>query len=474
MWTLIPSEQHKQPLYQQIIHLIEQLIENGQLQAGERLPSERKLSELLRVNRSTIIHALELLTERGIIIRKLGSGSYVNNEKWGLQSYPIINWQNTSHHLIKPKDHYALKVSQLRKLAHNQQAPLLDLANGDLPSDLLPNLSLPEYSLHELLKQEQTAEASHLGLNSFRTAIRQYLQQKFDMEVDQDQILITSGTQQAIFLITQGLLRPGDAIGIEAPSYFYSLPLFQAAGLRIYAISTDEQGITLDGLDKLHQTHPLKMIFLNPIFQNPTGALMSTPRKKQLLKYCYNKRIPIIEDDAYSALNFSPSNDTTPIKKYDKYQQVIYVGSFSKYIGKNIRAGWMIAPKAIINKLADIRSQLDSGLSVLPQLLTQHYLNEHSHRHQSLLQNNLSSKSQQLITWLNQHYPQRLHFQPPKGGFHLYARVIEQHTSALDTVLQELLGQHIIVTKGIEFGDSPNYLRFSYGHFNDKPIKKMI
>lgn len=466
MWILNTDTKNKQPLYKKIISLIELAIENGQLQAGERLPSERELSQLLKINRSTVAHALNNLTDRGVLLRKIGSGSFVNPQKWGLQSQPIINWQPPPSVLSKKNDSYALRANQLRKESFSHHKPLLDLANGDLPTELLPTLSLHELSWQELLHQEQTGEASYLGLTSLRNTVKDYVAKTLKLSVATEQILITSGTQQAIFLITQGLLKPGTAIGIESPSYFYSLPLFQAAGLRIYAIPTDSEGITLDGLEKLTNQINIKMIFLNPVFQNPTGRVMSHTRKKQLLAYCYHKQIPIIEDDAYSALPFQKSIDTTPIKRLDKHQQVIYVGSLSKYLGKNIRVGWMIAPSSIINKLAEIRQQLDAGLSVLPQLLAEHYLINHAIFHQQFLQQALQSRANQLTQWLVKNYHDKLYFNNPQGGYHLYARCLQQTPAELNLLLENLLQQGIIVMRGSEFGDSPYCLRLSYGHFN--------
>lgn len=466
MW-LLTNKTTKQPLYKQIIELIEYAIESGQLQTGEKLPSERQLSILLKVNRSTIIRALDELTDRGVLIRKTGSGTFVNDEKWGLQSVPLINWQTTPNILSKQRqDTYSLQASQLRKLAYTEHKPILDLANGDLPADLLPTLSLPPFSSQELLNQEQGGEASHLGLSTFRQTVQQHLAERFNMQVDKEQILITSGAQQAILLITQGLLKPGDAIGIEAPSYFYSLSLFQMAGLRIYAIETDKEGIKLDSLEQLVNRHAIKMIFLNPVFQNPTGSVMSHQRKKHVLTYCYKKHIPIIEDDAYSALSFTPNLDVSPIKKLDKQQQVIYIGSLSKYLGKNIRAGWMIAPKAIVNKLADIRQQLDAGLSVLPQLLAEHYLQHHASIHQQQLRIVLADRAKQLTAWLTTHYKSRLSFTKPLGGYHLYAHCLQEHLGELNQILEALLQHNIIVARGTDFGDTPYHLRFSFGHFN--------
>lgn len=459
MWQLPNKKASNKPLYKQVIELIEQSIENGLLAPGERLPSERVLSERLGVNRSTVIHALNDLTDRNILYRKIGSGTFINNKKWGLQSYPIINWKTAPNILSNQKDMYDAQANQLI----NTSTPdsVLNLANGNLPADLLPSLPMPEMPWQKLLQYEQNDEFSFLGLKSFREAIKNHLYQQFKMILDDQQILITSGTKQAILLITQALLKPGDAIGIEAPSYFYSLPLFQAIGLRIYAIPMDKQGVTIEGLDALIKKHAIKMIFLNPIFQNPTGRVMDNRRKEQLLDYCYKQRIPIVEDDAYSGLSFVPNLDTSPIKKWDNRQQVIYMGSLSKYIGTNIRAGWLIAPKQIINKLATIRQHIGSELSILPQILAEQYLNHHAQTHQAFLQTTLALRAERLIRWMLTYYQDSIEIIKPQGGYHLYIN-ISQNPQRL---LSNLLNNNIIVARGIDFGDTNDFIRLSYAHF---------
>ena len=153
MWSLIPYNNQKIPLYQKIMLLIEEQIKIGNLPVWSPIPSERKLAELLEVNRSTVTRAFEELSDRGIIIRKKGSGSYVNTEKWGLQTQPIINWQplfgvNTAIE----KSPYQRKIDALKKSGKMQT--YLDLSNGDLPTDLVPALKTPELSWGELIQKE--------------------------------------------------------------------------------------------------------------------------------------------------------------------------------------------------------------------------------------------------------------------------------------------------------------------------------
>lgn len=464
MWNPTQLNLFKGPLYKRVSALIESYIDQGVLISGERLPSERQLSKQLMINRSTIVHALEGLTERNILVRKLGCGTFVNADKWGLQTYPTINWHLPSP-FHRPVSLYQQKVQHLKKQTMLNNDVICDLANGDLPAYLIPKLTLPEMSSQELIYQEKNSDLLQIGLPSLKRYIADYMRHKFAMDVPIDQILITSGTQQALFLITQGLLKPGDAIGIESPSYFYSLPLFQAAGIRIYGISMDEQGIRLDDLISLQKQHPLKWLLLNPVFQNPTGITMSLNRKQDILSFCRKEGIGIVEDDAYSALSFDPKLDCSPIKKLDQHNQVIYLGSLSKYLGRSIRVGWMIAPTHVISRLAEIRQYIDSGLSILPQLLAEDYLRNHYLDHQQHLQQQLQIKYQHLLTWLNQYHPDYYSYSKVQGGMHLYLNLNVQNIKQEEQLLNYWLSEGVTVSKGDIFGDSFGFVRLSYGHF---------
>lgn len=476
MWTLLAYTDKKIPIYQKIMLLIESLIRGGGLSAGSLIPSERKLALLLNVNRSTVIRAFDELTARGLLVRRKGSGTFVNSDKWGLQTTPIINWHNER----MQNESFPFSISQISayqkhisNLSDFKKSQLIDLSNGDLPLDLLPKLSIPDFSWHTLIDQEIDSHSDEknnaLGILSLRKAVQIYLKDTYQMRVALEDILITSGTQQALFLITQGLLKPGDAIGVEAPSYFYSLRLFQATGLKIIPISTDEDGMTLTGLEEISVKYPLKMILLNPIFQNPTGSVMPLSRKKAILSYCHLKRIPLVEDDAYGGLSFDHLLDTTPIKKIDVQQQVLYLGSLSKYVGQHIRIGWMIGPNAILKQLADIRTQIDSGLSILPQLLAENFLRHEMVLHQQFLVSKLSVRAEALAAWLRDQFGQNIMFKAAKGGFHLYAQFSYSSKEAMHGVLMQLLKHNIIVAEGSIFGDTKYGIRLTYCHF--KKIK---
>ena len=464
-WSI--SQDRSIPLYQKIMVLTEEKIKTGELKPGTRLPAERKLAEDLKVNRSTVIRAMEELTAQGVLTRKKGSGTYVNPDKWGLQTKPLINWGTSlTNDSLKRNSDYQQAVARLRE-RKQEQDKIIDLSNGNLPADLLPELQSPSLSWKELIQQEKEQSPLNSGIHSLRESVQLYLKKTYQMEVPIEEIMITSGTQNALFLISQGLLKPGDAVGIEAPSYFYSLRLFQAAGLRIIPISMDAEGMTIKGLQEASINYPLKMIFLNPIFQNPTGLVMSSKRKADILDYCLMKRIPIVEDDAYGALSFDQSVDNSPLKKMDQRQQVIYLGTLSKLAGNHLRIGWMVGPQTVLKELADIRIQIDSDLSFLPQFMADHFLRIEMDEHQKNIRNKLAERARIMEKWLRIEFGEDIEFLPAKGGFHLYCLFPKKTKVEVDNILQELLKRNIVVSEVQKFGDQKNGFRLSFAHFRE-------
>lgn len=435
----------KKPLYQQIIESIEEALIAGKILPGEKLPSERELSQFFSVNRSTVVRAMEELHERRLIIRKVGSGTYINPQKWGQFSKPRLQWNGPfNREIFQPKVKY-------------------DLTNGDLPIELYPSLQLPEIDWQLLLNAEREQESMRLGTRDLRSAVQRYLKRSHQWEVPIEEIMITSGTQQALSLIALGLLKSGDSIAIENPSYFYSLSIFQALGIRIYGIPMDQEGVIISKLDQLLYKHRIKMIFINPIFHNPTGRVISSQRREALIAYCHRKQLPIVEDDAYGQLTFYNYIDNRPLKMADKNHDIFYLGSLSKYLGKSIRIGWMVAPRSIIENLANIRQQLDSGLSSLPQYMAEYYLEHYANQHELKLQQALKIRADRLVNWLDKNLTDLITYQIPQGGFHLYATLKSKSSQKL---VEKRLSE--LKIKGIQdsyFGGEGLAYRFSFPHF---------
>ncbi|MDT0003605.1 PLP-dependent aminotransferase family protein [Listeria cossartiae subsp. cayugensis] len=465
MWQL--TRNSSLPIYLQIVDLIETKIMNGELLPEEKLPPERQLAELFGVNRSTVVRALDELTARAVIIRKQGSGTTVNAEKWGLFAGQSTNWR---HYLTQggftPAVPYIRQAGVMERVDAER---VIDAATGELPLEMTPKMETPSLSWQSFIAEEQLEDEA--GYRPLRETIQKQMKAAYGLESRPEQILITSGAQQALFLITQCLLKPGDAVAIESPSYFYSLSLFQSAGLRIFALPMDEDGVIISELRDLYHKHRVKMVFVNPTFQNPTGLVMGTKRRKELVKICAHLQIPIVEDDPFSELAALDSRIPAPLKQLDT-DNVLYIGSLSKIMGSTTRIGWLIGPTAVIERLALARQEMDFGLSIFPQVLANSVLNTAGYSsHLKQLHDVLEQRRDNLIEALDEIVPDELTFIKPQGGFHLWVKLPIEFRAIRDFDI--FLANDLLVMPGFLFGVKETVIRMTYARLEKEDARRV-
>ncbi|MBA3925982.1 PLP-dependent aminotransferase family protein [Listeria rustica] len=456
MWHIPKDKQY--PIYQQIIALIENYIEEGKLLPGDKLPPERELAGLLLVNRSTLARALDELSARGIITRKQGSGTRISEDKWGVFTGQKTNWR---HYVTQGSFLQATPyMDKMKQLLRESPDDVIDLASGELPVHLIPKISTPALSWQSFLAEEDSEDTA--GYQPLKETIRDMVARDHDVQTSLDQIFITSGAQQALFLITQCLLTSGDAIAIESPSYFYALSIFQSAGLRIYALPMDDNGVKLDELEQLYRKHRIKMVFVNPTFQNPTSLTMGTKRREAFVKLCAKIQVPIVEDDPYSMLRFADQPMPPLLKKLDP-DNVLYIGSLSKVMGSTTRIGWLLGPAAVVTRLAEARQEMDFGLSIFPQVLANHVLNDSDFdKHIVWLQETLKTQRDALIA----HLPEGLTYRTPEGGFHLWCHLPENKIWT-NRDFDIFLEHKLLVMPAFLFGIKEPSIRLTFARLNE-------
>lgn len=216
-----PDLESNEPVFRQIMRYFEERIISGELSPGQSMPSERSLAEDLKVNRSTVSMAYDELRSTGLIRSERGKGTQVSEDLWGVIPSRIPNWN-----LYASKGAFlpALPLD-LRVREASNMPDIINLARSELSPDLFP-----VSALHQLLrKMEITIPLGYSdprGARQLRETLVKHLGEQHGIHVDSDQILITTGAQQSLHLITQCLLAPGDSIALEGPSYAYSLSLF--------------------------------------------------------------------------------------------------------------------------------------------------------------------------------------------------------------------------------------------------------
>jgi Transcriptional regulators containing a DNA-binding HTH domain and an aminotransferase domain (MocR family) and their eukaryotic orthologs len=461
MWK--PDRSSTQTLYHQIADEIERRISYGEYPPGSLLPSERKLAEQLGVNRSTVILAYEELRALGIIESRTGSGTRVCKNKWEATPKHTPNW-----HRYVEGGQFLPNLFYLRRIREAlQKDGMIDFASGELSAQLSPG-----QEISTLMKENPFTEYlgydNPQGFTPLREELVSYLSRYRQINTTDSSILITSGSQQSLYLITQCLLAPGDAVAIEDPSYCYSLPMFQSAGLRLFRLPVSPEGIDPEDIRSLYKKHRIKMIFLNPTFQNPTGICLNPARRTQLLNVASELGLPIVEDDPFSLTSYD-GDPPAPLKSHDQLGSVLYIGSFSKIAASGLRVGWMVAPHSVVERLADARQQMDFGLSVVPQKIAAQFLHSDFFLpHLEQLRMRLLYRRDLLVEALQKELPDLVTFTLPQGGLHLWCKIVPEIND--NQLFEEALRRGVVVAPGSVYGSDSGYIRFTFARPKEAEI----
>lgn len=454
MWQLANTK--STPIYQQIIEQIISYIQDGTLQPGDKLPAERKLAEYYQVNRSTVVHALEELVSLGWVIRRQGSGTLVNEGNWGRSTYPRVDWRSLFTQETHPKEPFLERAQRLLK-----EPDIIDLYSGELPLSMIPDFRFPSYTWEELLLEEK--KQSSLGYRPLQQVICQRIKLEQKIDVSSDQVLITSGAQQAMFLLLQVMLQSGDSVAIEDPSFLYSLPIFASAGVRLYGVEMDKEGMRIDKLEQLILTKKIKLIILNPTFQNPTGTTMSERRRNELIELSLKYQLPIVEDEVFSEMNFKK---IPPSLKELAPHQVIHLGSLSKIFGSSIKIGWIVADQKLIQRLSDAKQMMDFSISIFPQVIAHTALTDPLfEQNQAELVVALKQKAQAFIDQ-SKIIAGDWSISKIEGGIYVYLTWRHQHLTRKDWEI--FLQEKLLIAPSFLFSNDTMSMRVNYTRMSKK------
>jgi DNA-binding transcriptional MocR family regulator len=412
------------PVYQQISQYFKNMISQGMIADGYRLPPERKLAKTLGLNRTTILNAYRDLKEAGLVAGHVGRGTTV---------LPLTAETEPSTHDIQPLRWPQLLRQQtptpwegiIRDLhALTERKDMIILSIGLPAFDLVPTALMRD--AQQAIIDERGPEAFSSGpcegLFGFRTALANLMERR-GVTCDPDEILVTTGSQQAIDLIARVLLEPGDSVVVEEPSYFGALNVFRQAEARLLGVPVDRNGMRTDLLESVLQRYRPKFIYTLPTYQNPSGALLSLERRRQLLELAHRFRVPVVEDDIYH--DFSYEDEPPPtLKALDDAGFVIYVSSFSKVLSPGLRIGWMVAPRPLLHHLVMAKQLTDLHSPTLSQLVIERLLTSGEFlRHVRSLRETYVRRRDAMAEALRAEAPEGVSWTKPAGGFYFWCRL---------------------------------------------------
>jgi len=253
-----------------------------------------------------------------------------------------------------------------------------------------------------------------------------------------DELIMTSGAQQAIDLSAKVLLEVGDGVIIEKPSFIGSLNAFRSYGAKLYDVDIEDDGLNLSQVEEHLKNHKnIKFIYTIPTFQNPSGTTMSVNKRKALLELAKKYDVFILEDNPYGELRFKGEAVAT-IKSMDTEGRVIYAGTYSKTLAPGLRVGFVSARKDIVDRVVVVKQVNDVHTPVLNQMMVYEYIKNYDYdAHIQKCANEYGEKCALMISEMEKHFPEECTFTRPDGGIFILCTMPE----GVDT--KEVLGDAI-------------------------------
>ncbi|MDA3846794.1 MAG: PLP-dependent aminotransferase family protein [Vallitaleaceae bacterium] len=357
----------KKPLYRQIADQIETLIRKGDLPSGYILPPERKLAEVLSVNRTTVLNAYRSLKADGLVISKVGQGTMVDYTDASPMKIKKELMPLYLDHLYATNGRYKMSKFEERLLKYTSDKSLISFAVGILNRNDYPFGENHLIKLSETYGEKLLEHTPFRGIDELIKELINYMK-AYNVNTHSTEMLITSGSQQGISLVADIFINPGDVVIVEDPTYFLGKQVFEMKGAKVIGVPMETDGMDMNFLEQILKTTTVKLIYTMPNQHNPTNFNTSTEKKVRLLQLAYEYQAVILEDGAYNDLAFDGNKPIT-LKSMDYNDQVIYLGTFSKVYSIGIRLGWLIASSEIIERLAYIKHLRDIHTSSISQWL---------------------------------------------------------------------------------------------------------
>lgn len=445
-------------IYLQIADAVIDAIKTGKLVSGNALPGSRELAKLLKVNRNTVVEALDVLIAEGWLVTVDRKGTFVTD------SLPTIN------HSSENKKDSEIIIEKLNSflvfddgLPDSRLAPMNDLARA----------------YRELFSRKSRWQimgySSELGNLEFRKSIAQMLNFKRGMSISHDQICITRGSQMAMYLASHCILKSGEFVLVENPGYKPAWEAFENSGATLLPIDVESDGLNIKQVEKYLQKHQnIKAIYVTPHHQFPTTVTLSLKKRLRLIELSNQYNFTIIEDDYDNEFHFG-QRPILPISSYSALKNYIYIGTFSKIVAPALRIGYLASSHENIQKIGNHRKIIDvQGDNIMEEAIL-NLINEGKiKRH--LKKANLVYKNKRdfFENLLNQYLQDKIIFKKPEGGLAFWI-VPKEEIDVLE-IFEKLKSQGIQIMSPIRFSfdETIKGFRLGYASLSEKQMEEGI
>jgi 2-aminoadipate transaminase len=375
-----------------------------------------------------------------------------------------------------------MKSSAMRDLmAVTARPEVISLAGGLPDTSTFPPDTFA--AVAQRIARESCAKALQYGptegLDETKACIAEVMAAE-GMRVDQEDLIVTTGGQQVIDLVTKALIDPGDVVIAEGPTYPGAVPVFSSYEADVVQVDMDSDGMRIDLLEETLERlerdgRRPKFIYTVPSFQNPAGVTMSQARRRRLVEVAHERELLVLEDNPYGLLRYE-GEAPTPLLSLDGGVYVMYLGTFSKILSPGIRLGWVVAPPPVLEKINLGKQAADLCTSTLSQLMVQAYFEESRWRdYVESLTEIYRARRDTMLDALAEHFPRQAEWTRPAGGLFIWA-TLPDFIDTTDLLARALRDNVAFVPGEAAFldGRGRNAMRLNFSGSDEDAIREGI
>lgn len=364
----------EQPIYLQIKNHIKQLISKGMLQEGEKLPSTRELAFILKTGRNAVIEAYHALEDEGFVLTTTGKGTFVACKAASTVEACHIQWSRK----ISEQAQLAEELDMMKHGVTYEKGMIAFTSIA--PDEALFDLELLKRAFLDKISAEGPKILNYGYAKGYRPLMEyllKYMENK-GLNIEGKDILITNGFTEGFDLLLSALCSKGQRVLCENPTHNTAIKIMKLHGLEPVGIPLESDGINLQQLSDALTKGDIRLSYLIPSYQNPTGIVMSPEKRTEALRLFGKHQVPVIEDGFNEELRYLGAHIAPLIACNGKGNNVIYTGSFSKVLFPGLRIGWIIADQELIYSLESLKRSRNIHTSTLDQALLHQFLLEGS------------------------------------------------------------------------------------------------
>ena len=446
----------------------------GRIGPGIKMPGTRQMSQLLSVHRKTMVRAYEELDAQGWIEMKPSKGTFISEKLPEIVPRKIAEYKRNAY---PEKTGFSVKINDRVRAAVRPYRNIIGFHDGPdvrlIPVEELGRAYKSVMTRHANLSYLSYVEIA--GVEKFRKILSRYLNSTRGLQTSYENIMITRGSQMALYLLSLVLFSKGETIIVGDTNYYYADRVFLNAGMKLSRVRVDEDGISVEEVENTCKRKKIKALYITSHHHYPTTVTLSADRRIKLLALAEKYGFIIIEDDYDYDFHYL-SSPILPLVSADVKGVVIYIGTLSKTISPVIRTGYVIAPANLIKELCRIRQLIDTqGDPVMELALAEMFEEGQIKRHMKKCLNIYHRRRDFLCSSLSEQLSDVIDFKVPDGGLAIWAKF--KKSVPLPPLTEKLRAQGIILSNGLIHNTRPvsfNATRIGFGWMNEKEAEKAV